>query len=189
MIRPLLIAAATAVVGALTAVAILFAIDQFDDDNGASEPVVATRTATPTPTATPSPTPTAEERFVTQFQALGCELTSFTDSYNLWLAGAETRGDRIEILGGVGFWRAVLAGIPPLIEQLPTATLEVRSVATTYVQALDAYLTALAEYWFTADPPAADFATSQLSYAEQQRALLQTEAEEAAGGPFNLDCA
>jgi hypothetical protein len=165
--------------GALATAGVLLAADTLDDDE---------KVAAPTATPTPDPTPSASDDFIVVFQQLGCDLTDFAAKLNNWAVEAQARGDRLEILGGIGFWREILADIRERAEGLPADQREVRAAAVDYAVAVDVYLANLGEYWFTAQPPSGEAATNQLAFAEQQRALLQAEAEEAAGGPFTLSC-
>jgi hypothetical protein len=162
--------------GGIAMAGILLAVDSLSDD----EPAALT------PPATATTTPSADADFVTQFQPFGCDLMDFTTKLNAWTVMAQERGDRLEILGGIGFWREILAGIQQKVANLPGD--ELQSAAQEYVAALDGYLANLGEYWFTAQPPSGQAATDRLAFAEQQGELLQAEAEEAAGGPFNLRC-
>jgi hypothetical protein len=163
--------------GGIAMAGILLAVDSLSDD----EPAAAPR-STPTASATPS----ADDEFVSQFQSFGCDLMDFTTKLNAWTVMAQKRGDRLEILGGIGFWREILAGIQAKVAELPGR--ELQSAAQEYVAALDAYLANLGEYWFTAQQPSGQAAADRLAFAEQQRELLQAEAEEAAGGPLSLRC-
>ncbi|HET9199646.1 MAG TPA: hypothetical protein VFO84_01540 [Dehalococcoidia bacterium] len=175
----LVVSGLTLALGAIVTATVLLAADNLDDDESARIPAA---------TATPEPTPSASEEFIVAFQPLGCDLQDFSNKLTSWTAEVQTRGDRLEILGGIGFWREILAGIQPRIDDLPADQRELRAVATDYIVAVDLYLANLGEYWFTAQQQSGDAAANQLLVAEEQRALLQAEAEEAAGGPFALSC-
>lgn len=174
----LVISGLSLVLGALAVAGILLAADSLSDDE-----TVAAPSATPTPEATPDDT-----AFVEEFQPLGCDLMDFTTKLNDWTLSAQERGDRLEILGGIGFWREILASIQQRVDELPRSERELRTAAVDYIVALDTYLANLGEYWFTAQQPSGDAATNQLAFTDQQRMVLQAEAEEAAGGPFSLAC-
>jgi hypothetical protein len=180
--RPLVVFGGLTLAGVLGAAAILLIIGS---DDGDTDAVASLESLSPTAESTMEP---AESSFLVLFEPLACQLEDFTSKYNAWLAGAEERSDRIEVLGGIGFWREILAGIAPLIDTLPESAEDVRLAASEYVGALDRYLATLGEYWFTAQPPAAEAAATHLLYADQQRALLLATAEEAAGGPLAVSC-
>jgi hypothetical protein len=177
--RALLVVSGLALaLGAIGTTGILLAADSLDDEAAEA----------PAATPTPKPTPGASQEFIEEFQPLGCDLTDFAVKLSDWTASAQERGDRLEILGGIGFWREILAGIRHRVEDLPADEREVRTAASDYIVAVDAYLTNLGEYWFTAQQASGDAAANQLAFAEEQRMVLQAEAEEAAGGPFALSC-
>jgi hypothetical protein len=179
--RLIVLSVIAAGVGGLLAAGLLIAAAGDDDDG---EPSVATATGTPTP----EPTPDGAERFGRQFTPVGCQLLDFTTKLNTWTAEAQARADRIEILGGIGFWRQILTGIQQEVDRLPERYDELKQVAVDYVVAVDTYLANLGEYWFTAQQPSGDAALNQLTFADEQAEVLQAAAEEAAGGEFSLEC-
>ena len=176
---PLLLAGLSLALGALAAAAILLLSGSLDDDESVAAPTV---------TPTPDSTSEAAEEFVEQFQPLGCDLMDFATKLNAWTVEAQERGDRLEILGGIGFWREILAGIQGRVDDLPASEALLRTAAGDYIVALDTYLANLGEYWFTAQQPSGEAAVNQLAFADQQRLLLLAEAEQAAGGPISLSC-
>ncbi|MEX2236048.1 MAG: hypothetical protein WEB00_00740 [Dehalococcoidia bacterium] len=185
--RLVLVSLLTGVLGLAAGFAIVLALDDEDAEN-APQATAPTATPTPTPTPTPEPTPDPGERFVRRFATVGCELLDFGTKLNAWIAEVQERADRIEILGGIGFWREILDGVRPRIAELPAAERNLGKIAEDYIVAVDAYLAKLGEYWFTGRQEFNEQAAGQLAFAEAQRLLLEAEATSSAGGSFSLEC-
>ncbi|MPZ22519.1 MAG: hypothetical protein GEU28_03045 [Dehalococcoidia bacterium] len=141
-------------------------------------------TAEPTPIPTLSPT----ESLTRDFQPAGCALQSLNDGWNEWLPGADARADRIEVLGGIGFWREVVAGVLPLVDAIPETRPILRLHGESYLQAFDEYLASLGEFWFTAQPETGQVVSERLTALLGQRDALQAAIREEAGGPISLQC-